>query len=131
MSYAISGIDSKIVSESTDMDVQSGSFDIETSDIDSTTTADAGWEDSIDGPKKVSGSFDFFWNPSKSPFSSVTKLMPGRSATIFPTLKLYLDSSNFATGVARIQKLSKKGAVKEGLMFTATFTSKGVWTLPN
>lgn len=131
MSYAISGVNSKVLTGTTDMDVIGGTFDVETGEIDTTTTADAGWEDSIDGPKKVSGSFDFFWNPSKSPFSSVQKLTPGASTTVFPTLKLYIDADNFATGTARITKLSKKSTTKEGVIFTATFVSKQTWTLPS
>lgn len=130
MSYAVSGVGSKVLTGTTDMDVVGGTFDVETTEIDSTTTADNGWEDSIDGPKKVSGSFDFMWNPSKNPFSSVQALQPGRSTTSFPTLKLYIDADNFATGTARITKLSKKGTVKEGVVFTATFVSKQSWTLP-
>lgn len=130
MSYAVSGVYSKVLTGSVDMDVTGGTFDVETTEIDTTTTSDGGWEDSIDGPKKVSGSFDFFWNPSKNPFSAVQKLNPGASATVFPTLKLYIDDTNFATGTARITKLSKKSATKEGVMFTASFVSKGAWTLP-
>ncbi len=131
MSYAVSGVGSKVLTGTTDMDVVSGAFDVETTEIDATTTADGGWEDSIDGPKKVTGSFDFLWNPSKSPFSSVQRLMPGASASVFPTLKLYIDADNFATGTARITKLSKKAEVKGAVMFTASFVSKGAWTLPS
>lgn len=128
MATAIAAWKSKIKSGATDMDIVSGSFDYETSDIDTTSTADNGWEDSIDGPAKVSGSFDFLYNPNKSPFSDVTKLMPGRSTTEFPVLQLYYSDTEYLQGTARIQKLSKKGAVKEGIMFTCTFVSKGTWT---
>lgn len=128
MSFGIAGFKSKVLSGSTDMDVVGGSFDHETGDIDTTTTSDNGWEDSIDAPQKISGSFDFMYNPNKSPFSDVTKLRPGRSTTDFPTLLLYYSETEYVTGTARIQKLTKKSTVKDGIVFTATFVSKGAWT---
>jgi hypothetical protein len=130
MSTAVSGVNSKVFTGLIDMDVIGGSFDYGTEDIDTTTTADNGWADSIAGIKSVTGSFDFFWNPAKTPYTSVTGLAPGASATVFPTLKLYIDADNFLMGVARIQKLSCKKTVKDGVIMTATFVSKGQWQLP-
>jgi hypothetical protein len=133
MSYAVSGVDGKVLSGSTDMDVQGYSVDVEVVEIDTTTTADGGWEDAIDGTIKVSGSFEFFWNPTKNPFNSLINLMPGAGALtgIYPTLKLNLDGTNYLQGTAKINKLSLKSATKEGKMFTATFRSKGAWTRPS
>lgn len=132
MSYAVSGVDGKVTSGSTDMDVSSYGFDFEAVEIDATTTGDNGWEDAIDGTIKVSGTFDFFWNPSKNPFNSVVNLMPGAGGLtgIYPTLNLRLDAGNSVGGVAKINKLSLKSATKEGKTFTCTFRSKGAWSKP-
>lgn len=133
MSKAYSGLEGVVTSNGTDMDVKDSSFDVETGDIDTTTTGDDGWEDSIDGPRKVSGSFDFFYNKLKSPFGAVAKLMPGAAAVdgVYPSLSFNTGGGDLITGKARITKLSKKGAVKDGIMYTASFTSKGKWTFPS
>ena len=132
MSTAYSGILGNVLSGATDMDVKEWSADVETADIDTTTTGDAGWSDSIDRPTKISGSFDFFYNPAKSPFRAVANLMPGapRTSGTYPTLTLKTGGGDQLSGTARITKLSKKGAVPEGIMYTASFTSKGIWTVP-
>lgn len=130
MSTAYSGIDGTVLSQSTDMDVTGWSADVEAEEIDTTTTADAGWEDAINGCKKVSGSFDFLWNPSKNPFNSVIAMMPGSG--LYPTLTLKLSTGQTLSGTAMIQKLSLKSAVKgQAKTITATFRSKGAWSVPS
>lgn len=130
MSTAYSGVDGTVTAQSTDMDVSGFSADVEAEELDTTTTADAGWEDAIDGVKKVSGTFDFLWNPSKNPFSTIIALMPGGGT--YPTLTLKLSTGETLSGVAKINKLSVKSAVKgQPKTFTATFRSKGAWTLPS
>ena len=130
MSTAYNGTDGKVLSESTDMDVTGYSADVEVVEIDTTTTGDAGWEDAINGTKKVSGSFDFLWNPTKSPFGALANLLPGSGT--YPTLRFNLDAStNYLQGVAMITKLSLKSEVKGAKTFTASFRSKGAWTLPS
>ncbi|HXS24478.1 MAG TPA: hypothetical protein VN719_09625 [Gemmatimonadales bacterium] len=134
MSTAYSGKDGKVFSGSTDMDVEGWDADVESPDIDVTTTADAGWEDAIEGPIKVSGTFDFLWNPLKDPFNTVVNLMPGAALLggTYPTLKLQIDANNnYLQGTAKITKLSIKNKVKDAVRFTASFRSKGAWTRPN
>ncbi len=128
MSTAISGFKGKVLSGSTDMDVSGYSYEFDNGGFDSTTTADAGWEDTNNGSNKISGSFDYFFNPAKNPWGAVANLAP--NSTTYPTLKLYCDDDKFATGLAKITKQSVKSATKEGITMTASFVSKGVWSLP-
>lgn len=133
MGFAVSGISGIVKSGATDMQVEGYSADVESVEIDTTVTADAGWEDAIDGPVKVSGSFDFFWNPAKDPFNAVVNLMPGAAILggSYPTLTLNLDANNTLSGPAKITKLSIKSAVKDAVKMTASFRSKGAWTKPS
>jgi hypothetical protein len=129
MGVAYNGLDGTVVSQSTDMDVTGFSADVEAEEIDATTTADNGWEDAIYGSKKVSGTFDFLWNPAKNPFNAVIGMMPGN--TSYPTLTLRLSSGETLSGLAMISKLSIKSAVKgQPKTFTATFRNKGQWSMP-
>lgn len=131
MSQAYSGVNANVVSGTLDMDAQGWSADVEVSTFDSTTTADSGWEDTTAATKKVSGSFDFFWNPAKKPSGGTANLTPGST----PTLTLYVNKvasvGDTLVGVGLITKLSLKSKVKDGFLLTASFTSKGVWTLPS
>lgn len=132
MSYAVSGSDGKVTSNTVDLDVKGYSVEVDSAEIDVMTTADLGWDDVIDGPITAKGTFDFFWNPSKNPFGSVLGLMPGAPLLggSYPTLKLRLDSGNFIQGPAKISKLSLKSEVKGAKMFTCSFRNKGPWTVP-
>lgn len=110
------------------MDAASWSADHEVNTFDSTTTADAGWDSTTASTQKISGSFDFFYNPSKYPYGTPAGLSPGST----PTLTLYINKTagNFLTGAALIIKLSFKGKTKEGFLVTASFVNRGPWTLP-
>jgi hypothetical protein len=129
MGKAVTGFDGTVVSGSNDMNVTAFSIDIEAAAINTMNTSDAGWEDEIDGPKKVSGSFDFNYDPTNSPFASVANLLPGSGT--YPTLTLKATTGQVYTGLARVSKLSLKSDVKDAKKFTATFTSKGAWTFPS
>lgn len=111
------------------MDGMGWSADVEVSTFDSTTTADLGWEDTTGSTKKVSGSFDFLYNPTKKPTGVTAGLTPGGT----PVLHLWIvnPGGDQLTGTALIIKLSLKQKTKEGFIVTASFTSKGVWTLPS
>lgn len=130
MSAAISGINGYVKSGTTNMDVTGWSGDPEVNTFDSTTTADGGWDDTSASTKKISGSFDFFYNPAKKPTGAAANLTPGST----PTLSLYIDEVNqpseVFTGVGLITKLSLKSKVKDGWIVTASFTGKGAWTFP-
>jgi hypothetical protein len=129
VSQAVTGQDGTVLSGSTDMDVTGFTADIEVGDVETSTTAEQGWEDSIDGLKKVTGSFDFLYNPAKSPFSALANLLPGSGT--YPVLTLRATSGQLYHGTARVSKLSLKSEVKDAKKFTATFTSKGAWTFPS
>lgn len=129
MSTAYSGAEGKVLSGSTDLDVTGWSADVEVAEIDVSTTGDAGWEDAIHGLKKVSGSFDFLYNTSKDPFGAVVGLLPG--AATYPTLTLTLTTGKTLAGQAMITKLSVKSEVKDAVKITASFRSKGAWTMPS
>ena len=127
MSTAFSGVLGTVTVGSTNMDVTGWSGDLEVVEIDTTTTADSGWEDAIAGPKKFSGSFDFFYNTAKKPTGSTAGLTAGNT----PTLSLVATTGETFSGQSLITKLSLKSKVKDGFMVTASFRSKGVWTLPS
>lgn len=129
MSTAYSGVNSNVQSGSLDMDASGWSADVEVSTFDSTTTADAGWEDTTAATKKVSGSFDFFYNVAKKPTGATANLTPGSIVTL--TLYVNKTISESLVGSALILKLSLKEKVKDGFIVTASFTSKGIWTLPS
>lgn len=131
MSAAISGVNGNVLVGTEDMDVMGWSLDPEVNTFDSTTTADAGWDDTTPSTKKVSGSFDFLYNVLKKPTGATAGLTPGST----PTLTLYIDKVNQSgetySGRALITKLSLKGKVKEGWIVTASFVNKGSWTFPS
>lgn len=127
MSTAFSGVLGTVKSGTTDMDVEGWDADYEVAEIETTTTADAGWEDAIPGPKKISGSFDFFYNTSKKPTGVTANLSAGSTAA----LTLQTTTGETLVGNALITKLSFKNKVKDGCKVTASFRSKGTWTLPS
>jgi hypothetical protein len=127
MSTALSGVNGKVLSGAMDMDVTGWNLDHEIDTFDSTTTADAGWEDTTASAQKIAGSFDFFYNLAKKPTGATANLKAGAT----PTLHLQVQSGEECTGVALITKLSLKSKTKEGITITATFKNKGVWTLPS
>ncbi len=127
MSTALSGVNANVHVGATDVDASGWSADYETSGFDSTTTADGGWEDETGATLKFSGSFDFFYNPAKKPTGAL-----GIVPRAVVALTLYVDSvggDNYA-GNALIKKLSIKTKTKDGVTVTASFTSKGIWTVP-
>jgi hypothetical protein len=131
MSQAYSGEFANWVSGSTDMDMQSWSVDIEVNTFDSTTTADTGWDDTTPATKKLSGSVDFFYNPSKKPTGATANLTPGSIGTLTLYVNKSLDVGDVLTGNALITKLSFKAKVKDGFLITASYVNKGPWTLPS
>lgn len=129
MSSAFSGVLGTVRSGSLDMDVHGWSADVDVSTFDATTTADSGWEDTAPATKKVSGSFEFFYNLSKKPTGATANLLPG--ALPVPTLTFQVTTGEVLTGPGLITKLSLKSKVKDGFVVTASFTSRGAWTLPS
>ena len=127
MSIALSGVLGKVVAGATDMDVSGWTLDPEVETFDSTTTADAGWESTTAAAKKISGSFDCFYNTAKKPTGSVAGLTPGNTVT----LRLDATTGESFTGSALITKLSIKSKAKESITVTASFKNVGAWTYPS
>jgi hypothetical protein len=131
MSAAFSGAYSNVQSGTLDMDTQGWSADPEINTFDSTTTADAGWDDTTGATSKISGSFDFLWNPSKKPSGATAALTPGATPTLTLYVNKLLNPGDILTGKALITKLSLKAKVKDGFTVTVSFTSKGAWVYPS
>lgn len=127
MSFAYSGVQGNVLSGAIDTDMSKWDLKHEINTFDSTTTGDAGWDNTTASTQKISGSFTFFYNPAKFPYGTLN-LAPGAT----PTLKMFINetSGNFFTGVGLITGLSFSVAVKEGIPVTASFVNKGPWTLP-
>ena len=102
---------------------------MEISTFDSTTTYDAGWESTTASTKRVSGSFDFFYNIAIKPTGATANLTPGNLVVL--TLYVNVAGGDTLTGNGLITKLSLKTKVKDGFMVTASFTSVGAWVLPS
>jgi hypothetical protein len=127
MSTAYSGTEANVKVAAVDLDVQGWTADVSVSTFDSTTTADGGWEDETATVSKIEWSFDFFYNPSKSPGS--LGIIPGQTLTNM-TLYVNLTDDVKLQGNGLVKKLSYKSKVKDGFTVTASGTGKGEWTLP-
>ena len=131
MSAAFSGANANVLVGTEDVDATNWSLDPEINSFDSTSTADAGWDDETAATSKASGSFDFFYNVAKKPTGAIGGLTPGAT----PILYFYPDKAVYSgevfTGKALITKLSLKSKVKDGFIVTASFKSKGQWTYPS
>lgn len=111
----------------TDMDVDKWTADIEVNAIEVSTTADGGWHDEIGGLKKVSGTFEFFYNTAKKPTSGSIGMTPGS----FVFLTLQLESGETLSGNAFVQKLAIASQVNGATKVVASYTNKGPWVLPS
>jgi hypothetical protein len=123
---AYSGFEGKVYTGAVDMDVTEWSADIEITEIDITTTADAGFENTLEGPTKISGKFTVFYTATKNPFDAAQSLAPGDT----PTLTLHTGGGDTLSGLALITKVMIKSAVKEAVSIEVNFRNKGVWVLP-
>lgn len=128
MSQAYSGVGGNAFTGTTDLDAKGWNVDHTVNVFDSTTTADAGWDDETAATQRIEGAVDLFYNVAKKPTGSTANLAAGST----PTLKLYVNmpANEFLTGKALIKKLSLKSVVKEGFTVSASFVNKGPWTLP-
>jgi hypothetical protein len=126
MSTAYSGVIGIVTSGGVDMQVSGWSADVEQTTFDATTTADMGWQSVKPAIKKVSGSFDFFFNTGINPYDSAQNMFNG----VPVALALTTATGKTLAGNAVVTKLSHKSDVKDGIKMTASFDSDGVWTLP-
>lgn len=111
----------------TDMDVDKWTADVEANTIEVSTTADGGWHDEICGLKKVTGTFEFFYNTAKRPTGASVGMTP--SSFVFLTLQL--ESGEVLSGNALITKLAISSQVNGATKVVASYVNKGPWTLPS
>jgi hypothetical protein len=123
---AYEGWRGKVYSGATDMDVSEWSLDEEITELDVTTTAGLGFEQTIAGASKISGKFTIFYTTEKNPYSAPIALTPG----LKPVLKLYVSDTEFFQGTALITKASPKSGVKDPISVEVSFRNDGVWTHP-
>jgi hypothetical protein len=123
---AYEGWRGKVYSGATDMDVSEWSLDEEITELDVTTTAGLGFEQTIAGATKISGKFTIFYTTEKNPYSATPALTPG----LKPVLKLYVSDTEYFMGTALITKASPKSAVKDAISIEISFRNDGVWTHP-
>jgi hypothetical protein len=128
MSTAYSGVDGTVTIGAVDMDVRKHEFTVKDDGFDSTTTADAGWSHMTDSIRMVEGSMEFFFNTSKNPFATPMTLFARPS--VYPTLTLNIGGGKSASGPAKIKELKITSEVKDGILMSCNFTSRGAWTLP-
>ena len=131
-SESYSGWDGEVLNGTWDAEVIEWSADVEIKELDTSTTADAGWESATGGLKKVSGSFKFLYRaPPNNPTGATAGLSEGSTGT----LKLYINktllSTEFLTGPALFLKLSYTNAVAGVSTVTCTFRNRGAWVLPS
>lgn len=129
MSTAYSGVEGNVLSGATDLDVSGWNAKHSVNTFDSTTTADAGWDDETAATKRIEFSFDFFYNPDKKPTGGAANLSPG--STVSLTLYINKTADEKLTGTGLIKDLSFKGKTKDGFLCTASGVNKGPWTLPS
>lgn len=127
MGQAYSGQDGQVVAGSTNMDVSGFEAEVTSAEVDTTVTTDGGWSDTDGWVKTVTGSFDFFYQPSKSPLKASPGLVPG--STVELTLKC--TTTDALVGNAYIQSVRITSKTKDAVRGTCRFTSKGAWTLPS
>jgi hypothetical protein len=127
MSQAYSGVQGNVMAGAIDVDTSGWNLKHTVNTFDSTTTADAGWDDTTASTQRIEGDFTFFYNKLKSPYA-VLMVAPGAT----PILKLYINKTdgNFFTGLGQIVGVSYGVKTKEGFVVTANFTNKGPWTMP-
>lgn len=128
MSTAYSGVGGTVKVGALDADVQGYNFDYSVNTFDSTTTADAGWDDETPATQRLEGSFDFFYNKAKKPTGAMG-ITPGTTVAAL-TLNINETDGEAFTGKALIKKLSVKSKTKDGVTLTASFVNKGPWTIP-
>ena len=127
---AFSGVDGTVkagASGTVDMNISSWSADIEVDEIDMSNTGDGGYSNVVPGLKKISGSFEFPWDPENPPTGVSAGLTPGGTVV----LELQLKPGIVMTGSALITKLGVKSGVNEGVKGVCTFRNKGAWELPD
>lgn len=127
MGQAYSGQDGHVLVSAVNMDVTGFQATVTVTKVDTTVTTDAGWADSSGWVKEVTGSFDFFYQVSKSPLKVSPGLIPGTNAAL--TLKC--TTADQLSGNALIETVVITSKTKEAVRGTCTFASKGAWVLPS
>jgi len=95
--------------------------------LDTTTVCSGGWQENINGIKKLEGTLEIPWDTSAIPTSGVLPIVPGAVGTM--TLNIG-TTPKFITGTGRISKIGVKNEAKGVVTFSASFVSTGVWNYP-
>lgn len=106
--------------------VESWSLNINAEALDTTNTADSGWESNILGAKSWDGSLKTFWDSSAVP-TGTAGFLPGTRATI--TLPVSGTGKDY-TGTCQLTKVGTENAAKGVVTFTVDFKGTGALTYP-
>lgn len=126
---AFSGVDGTVkagAAGTVDMNISSWSLDLEVDEIDVSNTGDGGFSNVVPGLQKISGTFEFPWDPANPPTGASALCGPKSN----PVLELKLKSGVVFTGTALITKLAVKSGVNDAVTAVVSFRNKGQWTLP-
>lgn len=106
--------------------VESWTLNINAEAIDTTNTADAGWESNILGCKSWDGSLKTFWDTAAVP-TGAAGFTPGNRATI--TLPVGSSGKSY-TGTCQLTKIGTENPVKGVVGFSIDFKGSGALTYP-
>jgi len=121
---AINGQGGQVNFGGTNFCVSNWNADADVDVLDTTTVCSAGWQENINGIKKVEGTLEIPWDSSASP---TVQMVPGALASIVLTIGATAKSF---TGSARISKIGVKNEAKGVVTFSASFVSTGPWVFP-
>lgn len=128
---ALSGVEGKVkvgVSpDQIDMDVKKWNFKAEVAEVDTTTTAHAGWSNTDGWVKSGKGSFDFFYEEAKNPFATAQGLKPG---SVFDA-ELIISANDKLSGKGLVTSVDITSMVKGAIEGVINFSTRGAWTYPS
>jgi len=130
----VEGYFGKVMKGTTNLNIGGWSGKIETNEVDISTTADGGWDDSAGTRKKFTFQFEGIWKKSANPYSNAqaagdipagVEMFPGNTVA---GLRLYTDEDEYIEGNALILGVDHKVESADVHRFTVTGRNKGPWT---
>lgn len=106
------------------MPVENWSLNVNAEALDTTNTADAGWESNITGAKSWEGSAKMFFDSADTPTNT---LVPGSSGTV--SLAVGATAKAYA-GSCRITQVTIENAAKGVVTVSVSFKGNGALTFP-
>lgn len=120
----------KVTSEGTDLPVTSWSLDAAVDEIDATSTAEAGYNQSEGGVQKASGTVEINWDADTMPHSNPPNINEGQVVA----LVLYVgDPANlkyWSIPTALITRVNTRSAVRDKVSISFDFASRGAYSPP-